>query len=70
MDRQTKLQALRERPSPSPTSQRPRAWLHGVTSLRGEAETMLRDIAFVLHATRSVRETVSAGNICLEATPA
>jgi hypothetical protein len=50
----------RRSPRRLPQSPRPPAWPHRTADLHSQAEQMLRDMAFVYQATRSVRESLIA----------
>jgi hypothetical protein len=42
-------------------ARRPLAWSNQARAPRGEAEAVLRDVAFVLHLTRSVKQAIISG---------
>jgi hypothetical protein len=54
----TGLWAMRREPRQLPQGQRPAAWQHSSGARRSQAEAMLREMAFVYQATRSIRESM------------
>lgn len=52
---QSELHSRRPVAKTSKSERRPTTWPHGESALRAEAEAMLRDMAYVLHITRSLK---------------